>query len=145
MLKKLAFIPAVAVAATVMFASPASAGAAVLTARLTGAAEVPGPGDTDGSGRATVVVDTSDNFVCVILRVSRIATPTAAHIHLGASTVAGPVALALTTPTRGRSFGCSAVDPELARNLAANPAIYYVNVHNAEFAAGAVRGQLAAV
>jgi hypothetical protein len=34
------------------------------------------------------------------------------------------------------------VDPGLIKAIRQNPSAYYVNVHNADFPAGAVRGQL---
>ena len=68
---------------------------------------------------------------------------TAAHIHVGGPDVAGPVVLGLTPPTDGRSTGCAQdVDPMLIRELLRNPRGYYVNVHNAEYPGGAIRGQL---
>jgi len=113
-----------------------------LEARLTGAAEAPGPGDPDGRG--TVEIEIAKNFhrLCYELTVSRIAPATAAHIHVAPVGVAGPVVVGLTPPTNGKSKGCVDVDPALGRAIAQDHAAYYVNVHNAEFPAGAVRGQL---
>lgn len=114
-------------------------------ATLTGAAEVPGPGDPDGSGWAEVVTVPDLGLVCYVIVVSGIETATAAHIHVGGPTVAGPVVVHLKAPNRaGVSAGCVRdVDPELAANIAHNPGAYYVNVHNTPFPGGAVRGQLA--
>lgn len=144
--RKLAVLASLAVAVTILSAGPAHAGSGtVLVANLTGAAEVPGPGEADGSGKAYVTVDTGEDLVCVILRVRRVATPTAAHIHVGTPAEAGPVVVPLVAPSHGYSFGCATVTGSLARALANSPEAYYVNVHNAEFPAGAVRGQLAEV
>jgi len=40
------------------------------------------------------------------------------------------------------SSGCADVDRALALDILRNPDASFVNVHNAEFSAGAVRGQL---
>lgn len=116
----------------------------VLTAELTGAAEKPDPGDADGSGKASVTIETSTNELCFELSVAKIAEATMAHIHRGDAETAGPVVVELTAPTGGSSSGCSAVQAELANEIAESPESFYVNVHNAEFPKGAVRGQLAA-
>lgn len=109
--------------------------------RLTGAAEVPGPGDPDGLGFAFVRWNADNGLICYNVFVRGIDPATAAHIHVGDENTAGPVVQPLEAPTDGYSAGC-AVNGELAAALDANPDDYYVNVHNAEYPAGAVRGQL---
>jgi hypothetical protein len=114
-----------------------------ISATLTGAAEVPGPGDTDGTGTATIRLNQGKKQVCFDLSVSNIATATAAHIHRGAATVAGPVVVTLTAPATGTSTGCvDNVSVELIKELRQTPEKFYVNVHNADFPNGAIRGQL---
>lgn len=113
-----------------------------LTATLTGAAEVPGPGDPDGSGAAALRVNHGQGRVCYELAVADIATPTAAHIHKAPAGSAGPVVVPLATPTEGSSAACADIERELAKALIQSPEEYYVNVHNAELPRGAVRGQL---
>jgi hypothetical protein len=61
----------------------------------------------------------------------------AAHIHSAPAGVAGPVRIDFA----GMLDGGPIVDPDVAGVLA-NPTQFYVNVHNADFPAGAVRGQL---
>jgi hypothetical protein len=118
----------------------------VLLARMIGTAEVPGPGDPDGLGFATVVVLAEQRTVCYELRVVNVATPTAAHIHVGSPTQAGPIVLPLNTPTSGSSSGCANnVDAALVNGLKNNPSAYYVNVHNDPYPAGAIRGQLRSI
>ncbi|HEV2070926.1 MAG TPA: CHRD domain-containing protein [Acidimicrobiales bacterium] len=129
----------VASSAVLGLAAPASAQASVFRTRLTGAAEVP-PGDPDGSGRATIIAIPQQDRVCYVLRVSDIEPATAAHIHEAPAGQTGPVVVALKPPTRGVSAGC--VETDEADDIAENPENYYVNVHNAEFGAGALRGQL---
>ena len=114
-----------------------------LTADLSGAEEVPGPGDPDGTGAATITVNHGQSEVCFELTVEDIDTATAAHIHVGAFGVPGPVVVGLAPPATGSSSGCVAAAPEVIEAILQNPAGYYVNVHNAAFPAGAVRGQLA--
>jgi CHRD domain len=109
---------------------------------MTGANEVPGPGDADGVGVAGVLVNVRLARVCYALAVKNIEPATAAHIHRGPVGVAGPVVVPLDPPTRGFSANCTTVDPTLAGEIAHSPDQFYVNVHNATFPAGAIRGQL---
>lgn len=128
---------------TAAFAQSETGGRKLQTS-LTGAAEVPGPGDADGAGTAEITVNPGQNQICSKLAVTNIAAATAAHIHEGGATVAGPVKVTLETPdAAGMSSGCVTVDRALALEILKRPADYYVNVHNAEFPGGAVRGQLA--
>jgi hypothetical protein len=113
-----------------------------LTANLTGAAEVPGPGDADGAGTFNVTLNPGQNQICYELAVSNIGTPTAAHIHVGATDKAGPVEVTLKTPADGPVKECVTLNREKIKLIIQKPADYYVNVHNAEFPDGAVRGQL---
>jgi hypothetical protein len=112
------------------------------TTTLTGAAEVPGPGDPDGTGTATLSVNPGQEEVCYELSVSGISPAVAAHIHVGSAGVAGPVVIPLAPPTDGSSSACAAASRELLLAIIQNPENYYVNVHNADFPAGALRGQL---
>jgi hypothetical protein len=119
-------------------------GGVKFTIPLTGAAEVPGPGDPDGSGTATLRLNPGTETVCFVLTVSDITLPaTGAHIHVGTVTEAGPVVVALTPPdASGTSSGCVSADRDLILNIIQNPDQYYVNVHTTDFPAGALRGQL---
>jgi CHRD domain len=120
-----------------------------LATTLSGANEVPGPGDPDGRGKAFVRL--SGTTACYALEWSGIGAPTAAHIHQGGAGVAGPVVVLFFQPgtnaaslpgTLSSVAGCVDVDPALARRIAASPRDWYVNIHTADFAAGAIRGQL---
>ena len=114
----------------------------VFTAALTGAAERPDPGDPDGGGNAEITIKTSTNEICFKLSVTGIDEANAAHIHKGEPEVAGPIVVELIAPAGGSSDGCTAVRAEVANELAVTPLSFYVNVHNAKYPKGAVRGQL---
>jgi hypothetical protein len=115
-----------------------------LEAKLSGKAEVPGPGDVDGKGKAKITLKMEDHQVCWEIKVKKITLPAAAaHIHVGAKGVAGPVVVTLSAPNaKGIASGCTTVSHELHMNLHMHPELYYVNVHNSDFPGGAVRGQL---
>ena len=132
-----------ALLAGLALAGPAFAAGSRLTASMTGAEEVPGPGDADGSGTAVIRLNKGKGEVCYELTVSGITPATAAHIHVGPPGVAGPVVVPLAPPASGSVSACATgVDVELIKAIAKNPGDYYVNVHNVEFPAGAIRGQL---
>jgi hypothetical protein len=122
----------------------ADRGGRPLSTTLTGTAEVPGPGDEDGSGTAKITVNPGQEEVCWELFVEDITLPaTGAHIHEGAVGEAGDVVVHLTPPdASGVSSGCITVERELALDILKNPENYYVNVHTTDFPDGAVRGQL---
>jgi len=128
--------------ATTAIADPVADGGKKLRATLTGAAEVPGPGDPDGSGAASITINQDQGRLCYELTVSGIAAATAAHVHVAPVGVAGPIVVPLEAPADGNSSGCVDVSKDLAGAIRKAPQNYYVNVHNAEYPAGAVRGQL---
>lgn len=112
-------------------------------ARLDGKSEVPGPGDEDGRGVFAARLNREEGRLCYSMKVIDVAAPTAAHIHIGPAGSSGEVALTLEAPARGEATGCVDVDREVADALIQTPENFYVNVHNAEFRDGAIRGQLA--
>jgi CHRD domain len=118
---------------------PVAATAQSFSAVLNGASEVPGPGDPDGSGFAVVTINgTTVNYSVLVQGVG---TATLAHIHRGAAGVSGPVVVDFNAGTLSNG-STSGVSQSLIDEILANPSGFYVNVHNAEFPTGAIRGQL---
>ena len=115
-----------------------------LKADLNGANEVPGPGDPDGSGIARLRLNQGRHRICYRIEVTDIALPvTGAHIHEAAAGVAGPVVVTFGPFDDGTAVGCvTDLERSLIKAIRKHPADYYVNVHNGEYPAGAVRGQL---
>jgi hypothetical protein len=110
---------------------------------MTGAEEAPGPGDPDGIGAAVFALTASTGRVCWAYTVKRVDPITAAHIHLAPAGSPGGVVVPLgASGDRSFSIGCTTVAPAVVAAIVADPAAYYVNVHNAAFPAGALRGQL---
>ena len=145
--KSIIALPLAAAFATSAVAQPASEGGRKFTTELTGEAEVtaagvPNQGDLDGTGTATLTLNPGQGRICYTLQVSGIAPAAAAHIHEAPATTTGPVVVPLEAPTDGDSSACATVDRALVKDILKNPADYYVNVHNADFPAGALRGQL---
>jgi len=140
-MRRLTLLAALVLALLLMAAVPVMAAQrATLEASLSGEKEVPGPGDPNGRGDADVKVYKAK--VCYELEVERIKPATAAHIHRGGPSVAGPIVVELKAPTDGSSEGCKAISRQLSKNLRDNPSRYYVNVHNKPYPDGALRGQL---
>ncbi len=140
----------------------------VLEAELKGRNEVSADGQTkrvgdrNGEGEAYVFgIDGDPTTLCYVLLAEDIAeldqapgSGRAAHIHEGATGTNGPVVAVLAWPQDGQAADCltegegagtaGAKFPtnEKVAEILANPAGYYVNVHNTEFPNGAIRGQL---
>ena len=121
-----------------------------LSAVLSGANEVneagaPNQGDLNGNGSAKVTVNPGQNTLCVSLEVTGTDVIRGAHIHDAVAGQNGPIVVNLLP--EGQTFStsferCVTVERGLLDEIRKNPAEYYVNLHNAEFPAGAVRGQL---
>jgi len=147
--------------AVVAAALAVSARTTTLKAGLNGAKEVSstgemGVGDPNGRGSATVRINVRRQRACFKLAWRRIQPPSMAHIHEGRSDVAGPIVIPLfmtgdeqvgtdqdLPDTLTSAGGCiRGVDKALLRAIRNSPRAYYVNIHNDEFPAGAIRGQL---
>jgi hypothetical protein len=144
MRRKIAVLALLASVALLGSGAPAGAADAHLFAIMTGAAERPNPGDPDGIGRAVITIDDAANKICVALQFANVALPANGfHIHLAPPGAAGPIVVPLAAPTTNQTYQCLVVENEaLLDNIAANPDQYYINVHNADFPGGALRGQL---
>jgi CHRD domain len=140
--------------ATVMTAGGALADAktATFTIQLSGAAEVcptaPGTCGGPGTGTATITIDRNARTLCYTLSTQNVALPLlAAHIHVAPVGQAGPVVIPLfTQAVNATTVGptcLTGLDKNLLKAIIRNPQNYYVNVHNAPFPNGAIRGQLA--
>ena len=134
----------------------------VLSAALDGREEVRSDatdsrmvGDPNGRGEVYVFgIDGDPKTLCYVLTVDKIGPATAAHIHEGPAGSNGPVVVNLARPTDGDAADClteGEILPsgapafptgETVAEILANPAAYYVNVHNDDYPAGAIRGQL---
>ena len=108
-----------------------------LHATLTGKAETP-KGDPDGRGTAEIKI--TGRQVCWEIKVSGVQKIVAAHIHKGSPGVAGPVVVPFGKVYKAK--GCTTTTAALAAAIEKRPSAYYVNVHNAKYPGGALRGQL---
>lgn len=135
-------------AALMMIAAiPAAAGGRPLTAELNGANEV-APGDPDGTGTMHLTLNQGQGEICWDLEVADIQSPARAHIHRAVAGVNGPIVvfffdLVIPDPIPVAFDGCvDGFDKGLIKDIRQNPQNYYINVHNAEYPGGAIRGQL---
>jgi hypothetical protein len=139
-----ALLPATALTISAAFGSlPAAAQPIQYFAILEGAYET-GGGDPDGHGVASILINGTS--LCFTILTRNIAMPTAAHIHRGKAGAAGAIHLGLTTPTLAgnvaRVANCVSTTAAKIAAIRNAPSSFYVNVHNAAFPNGAIRGQL---
>ena len=130
----LAFLAALVVA---VGATAATQKSNSLHATLTGKAETP-KGDPDGRGTAEIKI--TGRKVCWEIKVSGVQKIVAAHIHKGRPGSAGPVVVPFGKVFKAK--GCTTTTAAIAAAIEKSPSAYYVNVHNAKYPAGALRGQL---
>jgi hypothetical protein len=98
----------------------------------------PVPG-ASGSGSTAVTIRVGQSTLCYTLSVTGLTNVTAAHIHRVST---GAIVVPLTAPTTGTSSGCVTVERALLREIVANPAAFYVNVHTSTHEGGQVQGTL---
>lgn len=102
-------------------------------------------GDSDGSGHGTLSLDSETGRVIWGFYYADIAAPTAMHIHHGAAGESGGVTLPLNIESKlgeGALTGRVVADLDLVREILAEPASFYVNIHNGDHPGGALRAQL---
>ncbi len=117
---------------------------ATVQATLTGDQEVPGPGDPTAIGVAEVYDTGVADELCYVVDQGGL-TPAAsmAHIHRGAAGESGPVVVPLVLGAGDRFAHCDrGLDPALVEEILTTPEAFYVNLHNEDFPAGAIRGNL---
>ena len=117
------------------------------TTELTGEAEVnaqgePNKGDLDGTGTASVTINPGQQRVCWDIKVADISLPLRGHIHRAPAGQNGPIVVTFFEADAVDLSGCTDTTRDLALEIIKSPQSFYVNVHNAEFPAGALRGQL---
>ena len=131
-----------------MTGSLALADSATFSVNLSGAQEVPGPGDLDGSASGLISLDDVLGEISWNFSYADIASPSAMHIHGPGGSAGNPagVHIGLGVATSG---GAGTLIGSLAQSVTSgitavldDPADFYVNIHNSEFGAGAVRGQV---
>ncbi|HYB97116.1 MAG TPA: CHRD domain-containing protein [Vicinamibacterales bacterium] len=145
----------------VLLSAQAQAQTVTFTASLSGGNEVPGV-LTGSAGSATVTWNAATSAGTYRVDVFNMPVgTTAAHIHVGAIGVSGPVVINFTVPAGGISndygltgtFGCSDVVVRAAQGInscedfvqALMLGNTYVNVHSTANPGGEIRGQLTRV
>jgi putative cell wall-binding protein len=116
-------------------------------ADMIGEFEVPGPGDPRAAGFTFLVGTEDPTELCTYMGVFELDPPAnAAHVHEGGPTETGPPVVTLPVPNpEGAPFvtGCqSGLDAGLVQEILAAGDTHYVNVHNATYPDGAIRGQV---
>ena len=147
MAKRVLAVIAVVLAALAGGTSAAFAQVEVLRAQLAPS------GDPDGSGIAILRLDPGADLVCYTIVVRDIGAPTEPAPGVGSAHVHGPLpsgAIAIDLDTEFMATGtdtyiasdCVSASGATIDAVLAHPELFYVNVHNAQFPAGAVQGSL---
>lgn len=140
-------LPLIAAALAVV-STPASATVFIVTGTLSGLNSVPANAST-ASGSYTVTLDDVANSVAVALTFTGLTTPaSAAHIHCCvATTTNGPVVIPFTgfPATTSGSYSNTFTGVSLANINGIKNGLAYINIHNATFPGGEIRGNIAAV
>lgn len=145
-------LTAAAALAGTALAEPVPQGGRKFTTALNGQNEVNaanptgGAGDPDGTGTAHVMINHGQQRVCWNITVNNIAAPTRGHIHKAPTLTNGPIVVTFFEVNNVALKGCTPttqpIDRALLKDIIQNPRAYYVNIHNADFPGGAVRGQM---
>ena len=136
-----------AVAPLLLAPSSALATSATYTVNMSGAQEV-GAGDLDGTASGTITLDDVSGVISWSFTYANIDAPTLMHIHgpdAPAGTNAGVfIGLGVATSGGAGTLISSLVHGNLAQvtQILDSPDTFYVNIHNASFPGGAVRGQV---
>jgi len=97
---------------------------------------------TNSHGKGTFTGTITGGKLKFTLKFSHLTGPaTAAHIHMGAKGVSGPVVVPLCGPCKSTVTGTVAVNASVLSAIKKGKT--YVNVHTAKYPAGEIRGQLA--
>lgn len=136
----LAAVGAAAVLAPAALAIPASMHPE-LGAKLVGKNEVP-KGSPTAHGIVNLTLSTAKHRVCWTFRLAGVSKPQAAHIHKGRAGTSGPVFIPLGSAYKPK--GCTSAAKAMIAAVESKPNVFYVNVHNAKYPNGVVRGQLVA-
>jgi hypothetical protein len=134
---RLATVASAAVVAAAL-ALPASAATSIPL----NSGQEPDGGEAGGHGFFSYTIDGTS--FCWTLSWQGIAEPSAGHVHLAPRGVAGAIVIDLNAdglPGPDES-GCRDITAELTAAITSDPGDYYVNLHNAGFPGGAIRGQL---
>jgi len=134
-------------------AEPVADGGRKFTTPMSGAEECNssgtcGVGDPDGSATGSITVNVGQDRVCwEFTNVTNVAPVNRGHIHKAPAGSNGGIVVDffnVAAGTQGPLTGCTTtlLGRELLLDIIRDPSAYYLNLHNADFPAGAVRGQL---
>jgi CHRD domain len=147
----------IAIAVLSLAAGVAASDSTKLKADLLGTNENP-DADLDGRGKASVSIDVAAGQACFDVSFKDGGTANRGHIHRGGPADNGPIVVAffdiqavpaqsgdprhdVLESTNGLT-GCVSANPTVLQEIVDNPSGFYVNLHNARFPGGFVRGQL---